>query len=60
MLRALKVDYEKVDENLGVLGRHIGNSSTQFNNVISSFQKIGKKLETTRQLDFEVEKKLTD
>ena len=60
MLRALKVDYEKVDENLGVLGRHIGNSSSQFNNVISSFQKIGKKLETTRQLDFEVEKKLTD
>ncbi len=60
MLRALKVDYEKVDENLGVLGRHIGNSSTQFNNVISTFQKIGKKLETTRQLDFEVEKKLID
>ncbi len=60
MLRALKVDYEKVDENLGVLGRHIGNSGTQFNNVISSFQKIGKKLETTRKLDFEVEKKLID
>lgn len=60
MLRALKVDYEKVDENLGVLGRHIGNSSSQFNNVVSSFQKIGKKLETTRQLDFEVEKKLID
>ncbi len=60
MLRALKVDYEKVDENLGTLGRHIGNSSTQFNNVVSSFQRIGKKLESTRQLDFEIEKKLID
>lgn len=60
MIRALKVDYEKVDENLGVLGRHIGNSSTQFNNVISSFQKIGKKLETTKNLDFETDQKLLD
>jgi DNA recombination protein RmuC len=60
MIRALKVDYEKVDENLGVLGRHIGNSSTQFNNVISSFQKIGKKLDTTKNLDFETDQKLLD
>src|SRR3989344_4472391 len=33
LLRALKVDYDKVNENLGVLGRHLGNASSQFNNV---------------------------
>src|SRR6185436_19243939 len=45
MIRGLKVDYDKVNENLGVLGRHITNSSSQFNNVVTSFQKIGKKLD---------------
>ncbi|MBI2032679.1 MAG: DNA recombination protein RmuC [Candidatus Levybacteria bacterium] len=55
MLRALKVDYEKVDQNLGVLGKHINNASSQFSNVTASFQKIGKKLNTTKE--FELEKK---
>ena len=50
LLRALKVDYDKVNENLSVLGRHIGNSSSQFANVISSFQRIGKKLDTTKEI----------
>ena len=50
LLRALKVDYEKVNDNLSVLGRHIGNSSSQFANVISSFQRIGNKLDTTKEI----------
>ncbi len=50
MLRALQVDYEKVDDNLGILGKHIGNASSQFGNVLTSFQKIGKKLNTTKDL----------
>jgi DNA recombination protein RmuC len=58
MLRALKVDYEKVNENLGVLGRHINNASTQFINVTSSFDRIGKKLETTKNLEGEVVKEI--
>ena len=57
MLRALKVDYEKVSDNLSVLGKHIGNSSSQFVNVISSFQRIGKKLETTKNIELEVKEK---
>ncbi|MEK9175820.1 MAG: DNA recombination protein RmuC [Patescibacteria group bacterium] len=51
MLRALQVDYEKVDDNLGILGKHIGNASSQFGNVLTSFQKIGKKLNTTKDLE---------
>lgn len=56
LLRALKVDYDKVNENLGVLGRHITNASSQFSNVIMSFQKIGKKLDKTPEIESDVEK----
>jgi DNA recombination protein RmuC len=54
LLRALKVDYEKVNDNLGILGKHLGNASSQFNNVFTMFQQIGKKLDTTRELESEV------
>ena len=60
LLRALKVDYNKVNENLGVLGRHITNASSQFGNVSSSFEKIGKKLDTTKSLEKEMPKELGD
>lgn len=56
MLRGLKVDYDKVNENLGILGRHITNSSSQFSNVVTSFQKIGKKLEKSNSLGGDLEK----
>ncbi len=56
MIRALKVDYDKVDENLGILGRHITNASNQFGNVTTSFQKIGKKLEKTNEIQSDLEK----
>lgn len=55
-IRALKVDYEKVNENLGILGRHIANSSSQFNNVVISFQKIGKKLDKSHEIGDDLEK----
>lgn len=58
MLRALQVDYEKVNDNMGVLGKHIGNASIQFGNVLTSFQKIGKKLNTTKELETETIEKL--
>jgi DNA recombination protein RmuC len=55
LLRALKVDYDKVDENLNVLGKHITNASNQFGNVTASFQKIGTKLEKTKEIGTEIE-----
>lgn len=58
LLRALKIDYNKVNEGLGVLGRHITNASSQFINVSTSFDKIGKKLDTTKSLESEVIKEL--
>jgi DNA recombination protein RmuC len=56
MIRALKVDYDKVDENLGILGKHLTNASNQFGNVTTSFQRIGNKLEKTNELENVIEK----
>lgn len=53
MLRALKVDYGKVDENLLLLGKHLNNASNQFGNVTVSLRQIGKKLETTKNFEIE-------
>jgi DNA recombination protein RmuC len=56
MIRALKVDYDKVDENLSLLGKHLTNASNQFGNVSLSLRKIGSKLDKTGELDGESEK----
>lgn len=51
MLRALKIDYEKVEENLTTLGKHMTNASAQYNNVTSGFIQLGQKLHTTNTLE---------
>lgn len=54
MLRALNVDYEKVNQNLGVLGKHINNASSQFSNVGILFEQMGRKLQSTKNLESEI------
>ncbi len=51
LLRALQMDYEKVNENLGVLGKHLTNAPAQFSNVSTGFVQLGTKLQTTKQLE---------
>lgn len=51
LLRGLQTDYGKVDENLQTLGKHLTNASSQFINVTSGFSLIGRKLQTTKQLE---------
>jgi len=51
MLRALQVDFHKVEENMVVLGKHINNTSSQFNNVNSGFSQIGQKINSTKSLE---------
>lgn len=51
MLRALQVDYNKVEENMVVLGKHINNASSQFNNVNTGFSQIGQKINSTKSLE---------
>ncbi|MDP2649608.1 MAG: DNA recombination protein RmuC [bacterium] len=56
MLHALQIDYEKVDENLSLLGKHLNNASSQFNNVQTGFLVLGKKLDSTKIIEAETEK----
>lgn len=50
LLRAIQKDYGKVEENLGVLGRHINNAYNSMNSVSSTFNLLGQKLSQTQTL----------
>ena len=56
LLRALQVDYGKVNESLDVLGKHLGNASNQYTNVAKSFTLLGQKLSSTKHLEEKTEK----
>ena len=50
LLRAIQKDYGKIDENLGVLGKHVTNAYNSMNTVSSSFSQLGQKLTQTKLL----------
>lgn len=50
LLRAIQKDYEKTGEQLGVLGRHIGNAYNTMSSVSGSFDVLGQKLSKTNEL----------
>lgn len=58
LLRALQIDYTKVNDSLDVLGKHLGNASNQYTNVSKSFSLLGQKLATTKHLEADQEKLL--
>jgi DNA recombination protein RmuC len=60
LLRALQIDYEKVNDNLGVLGKHLNNASGQFAQVSSGFLNLGQKLQSTKQLEEKVVEEITE
>lgn len=51
MLRVLQNDYNKIEENIGVLGKHINNAFSQFGNVSAGFSQLGQKLNSTKYLE---------
>ncbi len=51
LLRALQIDYDKVAETMGVLGKHINNASSQFSNVTSGFLQLGNKIQSAGNLE---------
>jgi len=51
LLRSMQIDYEKIDENMSVLGKHINNAYSQFGNVSSGISNLGQKLNTTKTLE---------
>lgn len=50
LLRAIQKDYGKIEENLGVLGKHITNANNSMSTVSSAFNLLGQKLNQTRQV----------
>ncbi len=51
LLRGIGKDYEKVGENLGILGKHINNAYAMMGNVTGSFAALGQKLSRTESLN---------
>ena len=50
ILRAIQKDYSKVDENLGVLQKHLNNAYNMMSSVITSFAQLGQKITSTQTL----------
>lgn len=59
LLRALQIDYEKVNESMDTLGKHIGNASNQYMNVNKGFMGLGQKLQSAKNLSSEIKKEVT-
>lgn len=54
LLRSIQIEYDKVNENMGILGKHLGNASAQFSNVTTGFNQMGNKLAATQTLEEKV------
>lgn len=60
LLRSLQIDYEKVNESLDTLGKHLGNASSQYMNVNKGFTGLGHKLSSAKNLGSEIKKELIE
>lgn len=49
-LKSIQKDYEKVEESLGVLGKHITNASNTMNATLGTFAQLGQKITSTKSL----------
>jgi len=50
MIRAINKDYEKTEDVLQILGKHINNAYNQFSNALQSFSLLGQKISSTQAL----------
>jgi DNA recombination protein RmuC len=57
-IRAIEKDYEKVNENLGVLGKHLGNASNMMSQVSQGFGQLGQKINSTQRLSQETKEEV--
>ncbi len=55
-IRAIRKDYGRVEENLGVLQKHMTNAYNMMGNVFTSFTHLGQKISSTAGLGEGVEK----
>jgi DNA recombination protein RmuC len=55
-IRAVQKDYNKVEDNLSKLQRHLNNAYNMMSNVLTSFTQLGQKIVSTQTLGQGVEK----
>lgn len=55
-LRAIQKDYTKVEDNIGILQKHLNNAYNMMSSVISSFGQLGQKIVSTQSLGAGVKK----
>lgn len=60
LLRSLQIDYEKVNDSLDVLGKHIGNASNTYVTVNKSFLGMGQKLSSAKNLSAEIKEEIEE
>ena len=56
ILRAVQKDYTKVEDNIGVLQKHLNNAYNMMSSVITSFTQLGQKISSTQSLGAGVKK----
>ncbi len=59
LLRGLQVDYDKVNDSMDVLGKHLNNASNQYVNVNKGFMGFGQKLSSVKHLNTSVQKEIS-
>ncbi|CAN5343245.1 hypothetical protein BH10PAT1_BH10PAT1_2080 [soil metagenome] len=57
-LRAIKKDYEKTEEDLNIMQKHLNGAYNKMNDVFSSFGRLGGKIDSTKNLGGEERKDL--
>ena len=58
LLRAIKKDYEKVEESMSVLQRHLNNAYNMMGNVFTGFSHLGQKISSSNSLEVDDTKKI--
>lgn len=58
LLRTMVGDFEKLEGNISVLGKHLGNAYNQMGNVNHGVSQLGQKLHLTEQLETEEQQTL--
>lgn len=51
LLRSVQRDYQKIEDNLNILNKHLSNAYTQMGNTRQNFTSLGQKLASTKTLD---------
>lgn len=60
LLRSMQLEYDKVNDNLQILGKHLGNAQSQYTNLSQGFTHLGSKLHSTSILEKEVLNEIED